>query len=65
LSLSITRFYYSIIWIPKKKQTKMIHKETNWARTARDAKISTCWANWTRVVGGFILSTFIEGSIAL
>jgi hypothetical protein len=43
----------------------MIHKETHWIRAARDAKFSTCWANWIRVVGGFIFSTFIEGAIAL
>jgi hypothetical protein len=43
----------------------MIHKETHWAKATRNAKVSTCWANWIRVVGGFILSTSIEGAIAL
>jgi hypothetical protein len=43
----------------------MIHKETHWTKVARDAKVSTCWANWIQVVVGFILSTYVEGAIAL
>jgi hypothetical protein len=43
----------------------MIHKETYSIKAAKDAKVSTCWANWIRVVVGFILSTFVEGVVAL
>lgn len=42
----------------------MTHMETHWAKVARDAKISTCWANWVGVVGGFILSICV-GVVAL